>query len=71
MIFIFKNDLLFIKILNILKQIAWKNKLINYRNFKKVLDSQKLLKAVTRAPPSVPDVLNYAISYVQLIYVVL
>ena len=37
MIFNFKNDLLFIKILKILKQIACENKLINYRNFKKRL----------------------------------
>ena len=72
MIFNFKNDLLFIKILNIRKQIACDNKLIKYRNLKtKALDSQKLLKAVTRAPPSVPDVLNYAISDVRLIYEVL
>ena len=68
---IFKNDLLFIKISNILTQIACENKLINVRNLKKALDSQILLKAVTRAPPSVPDVLNNAISYVRLIYVVL
>ena len=61
MIFNFKNDLLFIKILNTLKQIACKYKLINYRNLKKVFDSQKRLKAVTRAPPSVPDILNYTI----------
>ena len=59
------------QIVNILKQIACENKLINYRNLKKACDSQKPLKAVTRAPPSVPDVLNYAISYVRLIYVVL
>ena len=69
MIFNFINDLLFIKILNILKQIACENKLINCRNLKKAFDSQKLLKAVTRAPPLVLDVLNHAISYVQLIYV--
>ena len=37
MIFNFKNDLLCIKILNILKQIACKNKLINYRNLKRLL----------------------------------
>ena len=37
MIFNFKNDLLCIKILNILKQIACENKLINHRNFKRLL----------------------------------
>ena len=37
MIFNFKNDLLCIKSLNILKQIACKNKLINYRNLKRFL----------------------------------
>ena len=37
MIFNFKNDLLCFKILNILKQIACENKLINYRNFKRLL----------------------------------
>ena len=37
MIFYFKNDLLFIKILNILKQIACENKLIIYRNLKRLL----------------------------------
>ena len=38
MIFNFKNDLLCIKILNILKQIACENKLINnYRNLKRLL----------------------------------
>ena len=71
MIFNFKNDLFCIKILNTLKQIACENNLINYRNLKKAFDSQKLLKAVTRAPPSVPDVLYYAISYIRLVYVVL
>ena len=32
----FQNDLLFIKILNILKRIACENKLINYRNLKRL-----------------------------------
>ena len=63
MILNFKDDLLFIKILNILEQIACENKLINYRNLKKTFDSQKRLKAVTRAPPSVPDVLNTVTQY--------
>ena len=71
MIFNFKNDLLFITILNTLKQVDCKNKLINYRNLEKSFDSQKRLKAVTSAPPSVPYILNYAISYERLIYVVL
>ena len=57
-------------ILNKLKQIARESKLINYSDLKRQ-NSQKLLKAVTRVPPSVPDVLNYAISYVRLVYVVL
>ena len=37
MIFNFKNDLLCIKILKIPKQIACENKLINYRNLKRLL----------------------------------
>ena len=36
MIFNLKNDLLCIKILNILKQIACENKLINYRNLNRL-----------------------------------
>ena len=71
MIFNFKNDLLLIKILKILKKIACENKFINFRYLKNAFDSEKRIKAVTRAPPSVPGVLNYAISYVRLIYVVL
>ena len=70
MIFNFKNDLLFIKMLNILKQIACENKYINFCNLK-AFDSQTLLKAVTRAPPSEPDVLNYTISFERMVYVVL
>ena len=71
MIFNFKDDLFFIKILNILKQIAWENEFINFRNLKKAFDSQTLLTAVTRAPTSVSDLVNYAISYVRLMYVAL
>ena len=70
MIFSFKDDMLFIKIFNILKQIACENEFITNRNFKKALDSHTHLTAVTRAPPSVPDFVNYAISYVWLMYVV-
>ena len=44
MIFSFKNDLLFIKILNIPKQIACDNKLINYRNLKRRLIVKNFLK---------------------------
>ena len=45
MIFNLKNDLLFIKILNIiLKQIACENKLINYRNLKRLLIVKNFLK---------------------------
>ena len=36
MIFNFKNDLLLIKILNILKQIACENNLINFRYLKRL-----------------------------------
>ena len=71
MILNFKNDLFFIKMLNILKEIARENKLINYRNIKRPLIVKNFLKVVTRAPSSVPNVINYAISYVRLIYVVL
>ena len=42
--FQFKNDLLFIKILNILKQIACENKLIYYRNLKRLLIVKNFLK---------------------------
>ena len=35
--FQFQGDLLFIKILNILKQIVCENKFINYRNLKRLL----------------------------------
>ena len=44
MIFNFENDLLFIKILNILKQIACENKLINYRNLKRRLIVKNFIK---------------------------
>ena len=44
MIFNFRNDLLFFKILNILKQIACENKLINYRNLKRLLIVKNFLK---------------------------
>ena len=44
MIFNFKDDLLFIKILNILKQIACKIKSINYRNLKRLLIVKYFLK---------------------------
>ena len=44
MIFNFKDDLLFIKILNILKQIACENKFITYRNFKRLLTVKHLLQ---------------------------
>ena len=44
MIFNFKDDLLFIKILNILKQITCENKLINYRNLKRLLIVKDFLK---------------------------
>ena len=39
-----KNDLLFIKILNIFKQIACENKLINYHNLKRLLTVKNFLK---------------------------
>ena len=42
--FQFQNDLLFIKILNILKQIACENKLINYRNLKRLFTVKHFLK---------------------------
>ena len=71
MIFNFKDDLLFIQILNILKQISCENKFINYLNLRRLFYSQTLLKAESRAPPSVPDVIDCAIFYVRLIYVVL
>ena len=45
MIFNFKIDLLFIKNLNILKPIAFKNEFINYRNLKG-FDSQTLLTTI-------------------------
>ena len=44
MIFNFKIDSLFIKILNILKQIACENKLINYHNLKRFLIVKNFLK---------------------------
>ena len=44
MIFNFKNDLLCFKILNTPKQIACENKLINYRNFKRLLLVKNFLK---------------------------
>ena len=44
MIFNFKNDLLFIKILNIFKQIACENKLINNLNFKGLLIVKNFLQ---------------------------
>ena len=44
MIFNFKNDVLCFKILNILKQITCENKLINYRNFKRLLIVKNFLK---------------------------
>ena len=44
MIFNFKSDLLCIKILNILKQIACENKLINYCNLKRLLIVKNFLK---------------------------
>ena len=44
MIFDFKNDLLFIKIFNIIKQIACENKLINYYNIKRFLIVKNFLK---------------------------
>ena len=68
MIFNFKDDLLLIKILNILKQIACEKKSINYRKLKRLLIVKIFLKAVTRAPHSAPDVLDYEISYVRLMY---
>ena len=43
MIFDFKDDLLFIKILNILKQITCK-KLINYRSLKRLFIVKNFLK---------------------------
>ena len=68
--FQFQKWFLCIKTLNILKQIACENKLINYCNLQRLL-IVKTSKALMRAPPSVPDVLNYAISYVRLVYVVI
>ena len=44
MILDFKNDLLFIKIMNILKQIACENNLINFRNSKRLLMVKNFLK---------------------------
>ena len=44
MIFNFKNDLLYIKILNILKQIVCENKIINYRNLNRLLIVKNFLK---------------------------
>ena len=42
--FQYKNDLLFIKILNIFKQVACENKLINYRNLKRLLIVKNFFK---------------------------
>ena len=44
LIFNFKNDLLLINILNILKQIACENKFINSRNLKRFLIVKIFLK---------------------------
>ena len=44
MIFNFKDDLLFTKILNILKQIACENELITYRNLKRLLTVKHFLQ---------------------------
>ena len=44
MIFNFKNDLLLIKILNILKQIACENNLNNFRYLKRILIVKNYLK---------------------------
>ena len=44
MIFNFKNDFLFIKILNILQQIACENKLSNYHNLERLLIVKNFLK---------------------------
>ena len=44
MIFNFKIDLLFIKIFNILKQIACKHEFINYRNLKWLLTVKHFLQ---------------------------
>ena len=44
MIFNFKNDFLFIKIMNILKQIACENKLIIFRKSKRLLIVKNFLK---------------------------
>ena len=44
MIFNFKNDILFMKLLNILKQIACENELINFRNLKRLLIVKNFLK---------------------------
>ena len=71
MIFLFKDGLLFIKIMNILKQIACKTNLLIIVLKKRLLTAATLLTAVTRAPPSVPDVVNCAICYMRLMYVVL
>ena len=62
MISFFKDGLLFIKIEDKFKQIASKTDLSIIVLFK---------TAVTRAPPSVLDIVNYAISYVLLLNVVL
>ena len=67
----FKDGLLFIKILNILKQIGCGTNLLIIVILKNAFDSQTLLTAVTRAPPSVSDIVNYAIAYVRLMYVVI
>ena len=42
--FQFKNDLLLIKILNILKQIACENNLVNFRYLKRLLIVKNYLK---------------------------
>ena len=44
MIFNFKDDLLFIKMLNILKQIACENEFINYRHLKRLLTVKHVLQ---------------------------
>ena len=71
MIVLFKDGLLFIKIVNKLKHIACQMNLLIIVPYKKVFDSPTLLTTVMRVPPSVPDAVNCAISYMRLMYVVL
>ena len=72
MISLFRYASLFIKILNIfLKTNCLPNVLINNCLFQEAFDSSTLLIAVTRAPPSVLDNVNYVISYVRFLFVVL